>query len=190
MAKKFKMDDDPFEGVLPHLKSTRKKKDVDTSNDDDESGSNVKSKSGGNGKSIGTSEITSTSDDKSDDKITGKITSTNTSKNKSTSASVNEIVNKSASKSISENENDDTFKSESAVNGASAVNYTSETESAGKSTITIARKSKGSALVKMTHYFRPDQLQAIDMLHEKSGRDKSELVRMAVDILIERAKVE
>ena len=61
---------------------------------------------------------------------------------------------------------------------------------ASNGAITIARRKKTNTLVKMTHYFRPDQLQAIDELHEKSGRDKSELVRMAIDILIERAKVE
>jgi len=42
----------------------------------------------------------------------------------------------------------------------------------------------------MTYYLRPDQVQAIDDLQEQSGRDKSELVRMALDIMIDRAKVE
>jgi hypothetical protein len=37
---------------------------------------------------------------------------------------------------------------------------------------------------------RPDQIQAIDDLHDQSGRDKSELVRMALDIMIDWAKVE
>jgi hypothetical protein len=58
------------------------------------------------------------------------------------------------------------------------------------STITIARRKVKSALVKMTYYLRPDQVQAIDDLQEQSGLDKSELVRMALDIMIERAKVE
>jgi len=81
----------------------------------------------------------------------------------------------------------------------SASNYTSTSESKstskntinsnGANTITITRKA-GEDYVKMTHYFRPDQLKALDRLHKKSGRDKSELVRMAIDILIERAQVE
>ena len=59
-----------------------------------------------------------------------------------------------------------------------------------ESTITIARRKEKSALVKMTYYLRPDQVQAIDDLHDQSGRDKSELVLMALEIVIERAKVE
>ncbi len=57
---------------------------------------------------------------------------------------------------------------------------------AGK--ITITKKSYD--LVKMTHYFRPDQLKEIARLSKKSGRDKSELVRLAVDVLIEQAKIQ
>jgi hypothetical protein len=59
------------------------------------------------------------------------------------------------------------------------------------STITIARRKEKGDLVKMTYYLRPDQVQAIDIydLHDQSGRDKSELVRMTLDIMIERAKV-
>ena len=47
-----------------------------------------------------------------------------------------------------------------------------------------------SELEKTICYIRSDQIQAIDDLHDQSGRDKSELVRMALDIMIERAKVE
>ena len=42
----------------------------------------------------------------------------------------------------------------------------------------------------LTIRFRPDQIRAINRLHKDSGRDKSELVRLAVDILIEQARVE
>ncbi len=77
-------------------------------------------------------------------------------------------------------------KSKSAGTSKSADTVTSN----GESTITITRKSKSNEYVKMTHYFRPDQLKALDRLHKKSGRDKSELVRLAVDILVEQAKVE
>ena len=63
-------------------------------------------------------------------------------------------------------------------------------ESDGGGTITIPKKKRTEEYVKMTHYFRPDQLQKLDKLHKQSGRDKSELVRMAVDILIKQAKIE
>jgi len=66
----------------------------------------------------------------------------------------------------------------------------SEAESDTSSIITIPKKIKTMEYVRMTHYFRPDQLKELDKLHKQSGRDKSELVRMAVDILIEQAKIE
>ena len=97
-------------------------------------------------------------------KIAGKDTSniTSTSTSKSASISKSAITDKSA--------------------GISTSN--------GKSAITIARKSKSEDYVKMTHYFRADQLKALDRLHKQSGRDKSELVRMAIDLFVERARVE
>ncbi len=66
----------------------------------------------------------------------------------------------------------------------------SEAESDTSSIITIPKKIKTREYVRMTHYFRPDQLKELDKLHKQSGRDKSELVRLAVDILIEQAKIE
>jgi len=66
----------------------------------------------------------------------------------------------------------------------------SEAESDTSSIITIPKKIKTMEYVRMTHYFRPDQLKELDKLHKQSGRDKSELVRLAVDILIEQAKIE
>jgi len=76
--------------------------------------------------------------------------------------------------------------------GKVTSNITSKTTGAATSNnagkITITKKNYD--LVKMTHYFRPDQLKEISRLSKKSGRDKSELVRLAVDILIEQAKVE
>ena len=97
-------------------------------------------------------------------KIAGKNTSNITSTSKSTSASTSKsaIADKTA--------------------GISASN--------GKSAITIARKSKSEDYVKMTHYFRADQLKALDRLHKQSGRDKSELVRMAIDLFVNQAQVE
>jgi hypothetical protein len=73
--------------------------------------------------------------------------------------------------------------------GDSAVN--SDAAASTKGTITIARKKfKSDDYTRATYYLRPDQIRTLNRLHKDSGRDKSELVRMAVDILIERAKVE
>lgn len=66
----------------------------------------------------------------------------------------------------------------------------SDTDSNATSVITIPKKIKTIEYVRMTHYFRPEQLKELDKLHKQSGRDKSELVRLAVDILIEQAKIE
>ncbi len=60
----------------------------------------------------------------------------------------------------------------------------------GVSIITIPKKIKTEEYRRMTHYFRADQIKELDKLHKQSGRDKSELVRMAIDILIEQAKIE
>ena len=50
----------------------------------------------------------------------------------------------------------------------------------------IPAKSK---LRKMTYYFREDQLKEIDKLSKKTGRDRSELARMAIDLLIDSVQV-
>ncbi len=46
----------------------------------------------------------------------------------------------------------------------------------------IPAKSK---LRKMTYYFREDQLKDLDKLSKKTGRDRSELARMAIDLLLD-----
>ena len=45
----------------------------------------------------------------------------------------------------------------------------------------IPAKSK---LRKMTYYFREDQLKELDKLSKKTGRDRSELARLAIDLLL------
>ncbi len=182
MAKKFKMDDDPFEGVLPHLKSTRKKKEDDVSESENTNTSKIDDK------------VASTSTSKNENTSNGENVSSVTSviESKSASTSKGKITSESASEITGDvkSTNNDNVADVSVNTSNIESEDTSNVASISASTITIARKSKGSTLLKMTHYFRPDQLKAIDELHEKSGRDKSELVRMAVDILIERARVE
>ncbi len=175
-----RLGSDPFENMLPHLTDSRKKKEADTSNDDDKSTSIDASKSADKDKTINASKSTST--------ITSKDTGASNGINKSTAKSESETKSISVSTVNGESKNADKSAVAYASNGITAD--TDNGVGTGKSTITIARKSKGSTLVKMTYYFRPDQLKAIDELHEKSGRDKSELVRMAVDLLVENARVE
>ena len=52
--------------------------------------------------------------------------------------------------------------------------------------LNIAAKSK---LRKMTYYFREDQLKELDKLSKKTGRDRSELARMAIDLLIDSVQI-
>ena len=173
---------DPFDRFLPQIGDSRKKKDEDTSDGASESAdvstsrdaSHVTSNNAGKSASIDTSTVNGASKDKSADTNASNGTSNNTSA--TTSIVTNTVDGKS--KSISAG------AGESNGDGESAIAVTSG------STITIARRKEKSALVKMTYYLRPDQIQAIDDLHDQSGRDKSELVRMALDIMIDRAKVE
>ena len=172
MAKKEdkRLGDDPFERFLPQIQDSRKKKDDDASAD--ESVSATESKSA----------------DKNTSKSESKNTSTRTSKNTNKSNDISENESKSASNGKSENEITDAGESKNKI--TSTVASESAYESDGATAIKIARKNKNTGYVKMTHYFRPDQLEAIETLHKESGRDKSELVRLAVDILIRQAKVE
>ncbi len=43
-------------------------------------------------------------------------------------------------------------------------------------------------LRKMTYYFREDQLKELDKLSKKTGRDRSELARLAIDLLLNSAQ--
>ncbi len=191
-----RLGDDPFERFLPQIQDSRKKKDEHTSDGKSDGASAGESKSvskstnksksadaskstsASNGESASTSKVTSNDTSIIDDTITSKSTRTSTITDTSKSAAKSEGVIESAD--------------ESAEAGAEeeGVTGSGEAGAASESMITIPKRKKTSILVKMTHYFRPDQLEAIDELHERSGRDKSELVRIAVDNLIERAKVE
>jgi len=92
--------------------------------------------------------------------------------------SSSEAANESSEAEIDERQEQDKQESSSAP------------ESNGASTITIPKRKRTEEYVKMTYYFRPDQLKELDKLHKQSGRDKSELVRLAIDILIDQAKIE
>ena len=185
---------DPFDRFLPQIGDSRKKKDEDTSDGASESAdvstskdaSKVTSNDAGKSTNIDASTVNGASDGNDGSKSTSNDTSnfTGASKDKSTDADT--------SKDTSTITSNDDGKSKRISAGADASNGDGESAIAvtSGSTITIARRKVKSALVKMTYYLRPDQVQAIDELHDQSGRDKSELVRMALDVMIDRARVE
>ncbi len=59
---------------------------------------------------------------------------------------------------------------------------TGKLTSHGTAVLDIPAKSK---LRKMTYYFREDQLKELDKLSKRTWRDKSELARMAIDLLLD-----
>jgi hypothetical protein len=193
---------DPFERFLPQIGDSRKKKDADASDGASESADVSTSKDASNvtsndaDKSISTdaSTVNGASKDKNTSTITSKDASevTSASKYESADTVTSNVASKDTSTTTSVRASTVDGKSKSVSTGVGVSNGDGESAIAVTSgnTITIARRKEKGALVKMTYYLRPDQIQAIDDLQEQSGRDKSELVRMALDIMIDRAKVE
>lgn len=58
-----------------------------------------------------------------------------------------------------------------------------------KNTITLTNKEEKSKL-KRTYYIDPEQEKNITWASRKTGRDKSEIVRMALDFFFENVNVE
>ena len=180
MNKKKKDDrlgSDPFESVLPFIQDSRKKKEADSDSD-----------------------ITKNSDS---DKISSSD-STNTTDTDSNSAVATDVNNVSDSDSDIIVDNDSVNDADvaddinnvadsdnvSAADADSAVRSTSDNYVVSDKITIQKKRNKTGAYSRMTFYLRPDQVRFINRLHKDSGRDKSELIRMAVDILIERARVE
>lgn len=180
MAKKDdkRLASDPFERFLPQIDDSRKKKDDDVNSDAS--------------KDVDKNVDDDVNKTKNDDK--NKINDVDVNVNKDDDKVVNNAVNISTdeinvdavdvidgvSENVSTNDDDG---NDSVVSSDVAVS--------ANGTITIARKkNKSGDYLRATYYLRPDQIRTINRLHKDSGRDKSELVRMAVDILIKQARVE
>ena len=173
MKKDKRLGEDPFEKFLPQIQDSRKKKDADVNSD----------------KNI----------NKDGDVHDSKINAVDKNNDVVTSKNVNNDVN---NRDDVNNYRDDVVNSDvSTINGVDKnvnvitdgnTNITGdESVNTGKGTITIPKKkNKSDDYLRVTYYLRPDQIRAINRLHKDSGRDKSELVRLAVDILIEQARVE
>ena len=66
-----------------------------------------------------------------------------------------------------------------------AGKMTSHMTSHAAGDFTIPKKPR---LRKMTYYFREDQLKEFDRLSKKTGRDRSELARLAFDWFLEQVE--
>ena len=165
MKKDKRLGDDPFEKFLPQIQDSRKKKDDAVNND-----KNINKDSDNDDNKINAV-------DKNNDVVTSKIVNNDVNNRDDVNNDVSTVndVDRNVDVITDDNKN---------IAG-------DENVSIGKGTITIAKKkNKSDDYLRVTYYLRPDQIRAIGRLHKDSGRDKSELVRMAVDILIERARVE
>ena len=78
-----------------------------------------------------------------------------------------------------------TSQTTSQKTGNMASQMTGNMTSHAADILDIPAKSK---LRKMTYYFREDQLKELDKLSKKTGRDRSELARMAIDLLLNSAQ--
>lgn len=184
MAKKQdkRLGDDPFERFLPQIQDSRKKKDNDVNSD-----------------------VSKNVDKNSDDDVNKNK---NTDKNINVDNDVNinndvyDVVNNDNDSITDENINADVVEDDDinindsddvSSDGAGIVDSATDSPVAAvnEGTITIPRrKPRAGDYTRATYYLRPDQINTINRLHKDSGRDKSELVRMAIDYLIKQARVE
>ena len=78
-------------------------------------------------------------------------------------------------------------------NGNSAGNHTGKDASIGTGKDTgnfiLTKKAANKQNVKLTVYIRPQQLRDLNDLQKESGRDKSDLTRIALDLLMEQVKI-
>lgn len=167
---KKRCGDNPFEDKLPFIRDSRKtdaEKDTEASN-------NASDKAGKKNVNDASNKTSKKAGNINDNKASN-LTSDNTSKN----ASIKD------SNITSNNAGQDTGKNASVINGNAdsnnAVNITSN--SAGS--LTVKEKN-----VKATYYFRQDQLNEVDRLSKMTGRDRSELLRMALDTFLAQVQVE
>ena len=197
MSKKKKDNDrlgnDPFNGVLPFIQDSRKKKEVDSDSDITKNGDNDK---------ISSSDSTNTTDTDSNSDVATDVNNVGDSDSDinvdNDSDNVADINNDDINTIDSVNDADvaDNINNVadsdnvSAADAGSAVSSTSDNYVVSDKITIQKKRNKAGAYSRMTFYLRPDQIRFINRLHKDSGRDKSELIRMAVDILIERARVE
>lgn len=95
-----------------------------------------------------------------------------------------ENVKKKRSKMKAQKDNSNETKN---VNGENNVNGNGNVDV--NSNINII-KTKKESKIKRTYYIKPEHDKKINELSRKSGRDKSELIRMAIDFFYNNVSVE
>lgn len=193
MSKKKKDNDrlgnDPFNGVLPFIQDSRKKKDADSDSDSDidkiSSNDSTNTIDTDSNRDVAT-DVNNVNDSDSDnivDNVSDNVVDiSNDDNNIIDSVNDADVVDDISNVADSDNV--------SAADADSAVSSTSDNYVVSDKITIQKKRNKTGAYSRMTFYLRPDQIRFINRLHKDSGRDKSELIRMAVDILIERASVE
>jgi hypothetical protein len=197
---------DPFERFLPQIGDSRKKKDSDVNNANDAD------------KNVDNSTNSSANSDKNKNNDVAVNVSNDADKNVNKDVNINknnysnnaDVVNKNSTvNNVDDVSNDNAVAVDTVVDNDIDISTAVDGDIYGNSdiandvavgddvavstlgTFKIPKKTpKSNHYTRATFYLRPDQLRTINRLHKDSGRDKSELVRMAVDILIKRATVE
>jgi hypothetical protein len=200
LAKKNKrLGDDPFERFLPQIQDTRKKKDSDINNDDDADKNSDKNKNSSVNVDKNKNNDVAVNVNNDVDKNVNNDVNVNNGNYNDAAIAVNDNITKNvvddidADGSVAVGSDDATDISSDVYSDAAVSSDVAGDDSAVSvsGTFKIQKKTPKSAhYTRATFYLRPDQLRTINRLHKDSGRDKSELVRIAVDILIKQARVE
>ena len=123
------------------------------------------------------------------DILRGPANKEDTTAGKKTGKKTSQKTSRIAGDMTSQKTSQKTGNMTSHMSGNIACQETSKTAgnmtSNGASVLEIPVKSK---LRKMTYYFREDQLKELDKLSKKTGRDRSELARLAIDLLLNSAQ--
>ena len=96
-----------------------------------------------------------------------------------------DVTGNLASQKTSNLSGDTTSHKTSNMTGEITSQMTGNMTSYAAAVLEIPAKKK---LRKMTYYFREDQLKELDKLSKRTGRDRSELARMAIDLLLGSVK--
>ncbi len=183
MAKKdSRLGDDPFDLFLPQIKDSRKKKDDDVNSDNVSDSDSVKNNDNATAKDVNNA-------NDNDGNNSRNITRNNVSNNDNNNIKDNvNVVNNDVA---TDNVNDVIVANVSSNINDTDVSNVNDVSTAVSNFINIAKKQKKTdGYIRISTYLLPAQVKAIEDLQKKTGRDKGELYRMAVNILIERARVE
>jgi flagellar biosynthesis/type III secretory pathway M-ring protein FliF/YscJ len=72
-------------------------------------------------------------------------------------------------------------------NDVSKIDSNKETQNGSKTTINLSKEKKEPKKIKRTYYIYEDEDEKLNDLAEQTDRDKSELIRIAINFLYENA---